>query len=195
VNRRRRAAALVTVPLALAGCVQVNAMGSEVVACSEGDEGTPSNGVVLMAQSVPTASFAPCLEGLPLGWHFADLDARDDGARFWLDSDRYGAHAIEVRLSAACDTAAATEIPSDRPDMRRLELVEQVTPQFLARRFYVFEGGCITVDFRLSGSDSSEALAVATQGLGVASRDALRDLVREESGGRLELDPPEAGGP
>jgi hypothetical protein len=36
---------------------------------------------------------------------------------------------------------------------------------------------------------------VATQGLGVASRDALRDLVREESGGRLELDPPEAGGP
>jgi hypothetical protein len=100
-------------------------------------------------------------------------------------------HAIEVRLTESCDTSGATQIPSERPDMQRMERVTKVHPQFIARRFYVFDGGCITVVFTLSGSDSSEALAVATQGLGVVERDALRDLVREESDGRLELDPPE----
>jgi hypothetical protein len=45
------------------------------------------------------------------------------------------------------------------------------------------------VVFTLAGSDSSEALAVATQGLGAVERDELRELVREESEGRLELDP------
>jgi hypothetical protein len=180
-------------PVLLAGCVTVN-FGSETVACAGGDDGTPTNGVILMAQSVPTASFVPCLEGLPLGWRLVDLDADSGSARFWLDSDRYGARAIEVRLTADCDTSGTTQIPSERPDMRRLEQIDQVSPQFLGRRYYVFDGGCITVIFTLAGSDSSEPLAVATQGLGVVARDDLRDLVQEESGGRLELDPPEGEG-
>ncbi len=187
---RRRAALVAAVALLLSGCGTVN-FDSEAVACAQGDDGTPTNGVVLMAQSVPTASFVPCLEGMPVGWHFAALDAQSGSARFWLDSDRHGMHAIEVRLTESCDTRGATQIPSERPDMQRLERVIKVHPQFIARRFYVFDGGCITVVFTLSGSDSSEALAVATQGLGAVKRDALRDLVREESDGRLELDPQE----
>jgi hypothetical protein len=190
VSGRRRAVLAAAVALLLSGCGTIT-FGSEAVACAQGDDGTPTNGVVLMAQSVPTASFVPCLEGMPVGWHFAALDAQSGSARFWLDSDRYGMHAIEVRLTESCDTSGATEIPSERPDMQRMERVTKVHPQFIARRFYVFDGGCITVVFTLSGSDSSEALAVATQGLGVVERDALRDLVREESDGRLELDPPE----
>ncbi len=183
-------ALVAAVALLLSGCGTVN-FDSEAVACAQGDDGTPTNGVVLMAQSVPTASFVPCLEGMPVGWHFAALDAQSGSARFWLDSDRHGMHAIEVRLTESCDTRGATQIPSERPDMQRLERVIKVHPQFIARRFYVFDGGCITVVFTLSGSDSSEALAVATQGLGAVKRDALRDLVREESDGRLELDPQE----
>jgi hypothetical protein len=178
--------------LLLGGCLTVS-FGSEAVACAEGDDGEPTNGVILMAQSVPSASFVPCLEGMPVGWHFSALDARSDSARFWLDSDRYGMHAIEVRLTADCDTSGATEIPSERPDMRRMEQVASVSPQFVGRRYYLFDGGCITVVFDIAGSDSSEPLAVATQGLGVVSRSELQDLVREESGGRLELDPPEGG--
>ncbi len=190
MSGRRRAVLAAAVALLLSGCGTIT-FGSEAVACAQGDDGTPTNGVVLMAQSVPTASFVPCLEGMPVGWHFAALDAQSGSARFWLDSDRYGMHAIEVRLTESCDTSGATEIPSERPDRQRMERVTKVHPQFIARRFYVFDGGCITVVFTLSGSDSSEALAVATQGLGVVERDALRDLVREESDGRLELDPPE----
>jgi hypothetical protein len=193
---RRRAAvpAAVLATALLPGCVQVASWHSDLVACKLGDDATPSNGVILMAQSVPTAEFVPCLEGMPVGWRFADMEANSDAAAFWLDADRYGVHAIEVRLTATCHTDLATEIPSDRQDMRRLELVTQVTPQYVGRRFYLFEGGCITVQFRLTGAEASEALAVATQVLGAVPREDLQDLVREQSGGRLELDPAEDGG-
>jgi hypothetical protein len=177
--------------LLLPGCVQVGSL-SDLAACQMGDDGTPSNGVVLMAQSVPSAAWVPCLETMPLGWHFSDMDVDRGAARFWLDSDRDGTHAIEVRLTEACNTEGATEIPSDRPEMRRLERVTQVSPQYVGRRFYLFEGGCITVLFQLTGENRAEPLAVATQGLGAVPRDDLRDLVHEKSGGRLELDPPPA---
>jgi hypothetical protein len=184
--------ALVAV-LVLPGCVRVDALSSELVACKDGDAGTPSNGVVLMAQSVPSASWVPCLEGMPLGWHFAAMDVDRGSARFWLDSDRDGLHAIEIRLTGSCSTSGATEIPSDRSEMRRLERVIQVSPLYIGRRYYLFDGGCITVLFRLSGENRGEPLAVATQGLGAVPRDDLRAMVHEDSDGRLELDPPDDG--
>ncbi|TFV67328.1 UNVERIFIED_ORG: hypothetical protein E4P37_03305 [Bacillus sp. AZ43] len=179
--------------LLLSGCIRITTLTSDLVACKEGDDGAPSNGVILMAQAVPTATWVPCLDTMPLGWHFAEVDVDRGSARFWLDSDRDGVRAIEVRLTRSCDTEGATEIPSDRPEMRRLERVTQVTPQYVGRRYYVFEGGCITVVFTLFGENRGEPLAVATQGLGAVPRDQLRGLVREDSEGRLELDPPAAG--
>ena len=113
-----------------------------------------------MAQAVPTASWVQCLEGMPLGWHFSDMDVDRGAARFWLDSDRDGMRAIEIRLTRSCFTSGSTEIPSDRPEMRRLERVSQVTPLYLGRRYYLFDGGCITVVFRLSGENRGEPLAV-----------------------------------
>jgi hypothetical protein len=77
--------------------------------------------------------------------------------------------------------------------MRRLERVSQVTPMYIGRRYYLFDGGCITVVFRLSGENRGEPLAVATQGLGAVPRDDLRAMVFEDSGGRLSLDPPATG--
>jgi hypothetical protein len=192
VRRRWLPALLALVALlVLPGCIRVGGtLSTELVACNEGDDGTPSNGVVLMAQSVPTASWVPCLEAMPLGWHFAGMDVDRGSARFWLDSDRDGLRAIEVRLNRSCATSGATEIPSDRSEMRRLERVTQVTPMYNGRRYYLFDGGCVTVVFRLTGENRGEPLAVATQGLGAVPRAELRDLVHDKSGGRLELDPP-----
>ena len=192
MSRRAVAAAVAVVlgPVALAGCVQETAFESELVACTSGDDGTPANGVVLMAQAVPTASWVPCLETIPLGWQFTAFDVRNDSARFRLESDLIGVHAIGVRFTASCDTAGATEIPSDRDGMRRLERVTAVHPQYVGRWFYLFDGGCITLSFKLTGEDRSEPLAVATQGIGAVPRAELQELVREETDGRLDLDPP-----
>ena len=175
--------------LLLAGCVRPVVLDSEVVACREGDDGMPANGVVLLAQSVPSASWVPCLEVIPLGWDVAGLEATDEEARFWLDSNRDGVRAVEIRLDASCDAAGATQIPSDREGMQRWERVEQVTPEYVGTRYYLFPGGCISVVFRLSGENRAEPLGFATQGLGAVPRDAVRAAVREQTDGRLELDP------
>jgi hypothetical protein len=166
----------------------------EVPTCSGADDGDAAHGVVLMAQSVPSASWVPCVEGVPLGWDFAGLDARSGSARFWLDSDRDGHHAIEVRLDDTCDTGGATAVPTDREGLSRMERVTQVTPEYHGRRFYLFEGGCMTVVLTLSGEYRGEPLALATQGIGVLARQDLADQVRSDTGGRLELDPPDDEG-
>ncbi len=195
-GRRAGAAVLALLgSLALSGCVELTtSLTSDEVACQEGDDGTPANAVLLMAQAVPSATWIPCLEAMPQGWHFSDMDVGRGAGAVLLDSDRDGIHAIEVRLTETCDIKGATEIPSDREGMRRLERVTEVSPQYVGRRFYLFEGGCITVLFTLSGENRGEPLAVATQGLGAVPREDLRALVHDKSGGRLELDPPATDG-
>lgn len=189
MNRRPAALLALLVALLLAGCGRPVVLGSEVVACREGDEDTPANGVILLAQSVPSATWVPCLEVIPLGWDVSGLEVTDEDARFWLDSNRDGTRAVEIRLDASCDTGGATRIPSDRDGMERWERVEQVTPEYEGTRFYVFEGGCISLVFRLSGENRAEPLGFATQGIGAVPRDAVRAAVREQTEGRLELDP------
>ena len=189
MSRRPGGLLALLVALLLAGCVRPEVLNSEVVACREGDEGTPANGVILLAQSVPSASWVPCLEVIPLGWDVSGLEATDDEARFWLDSNRDGVRAVEIRLDGGCDTTGATRIPSDRDGMERWERVEQVTPQYVGTRYYVFDGGCISLVFRLSGENRAEPLGFATQGIGAVPRDAVRAAVREQTEGRLELDP------
>jgi hypothetical protein len=182
-------APLLAAALAVAGCASDTTATTEVPGCPQAHAGAAANGVVLMAQSVPSASWVPCLATtLPIGWNFHHLDARNGTAHFWLDSDRDGQHAIEVRLEPSCDSQGATEIPSEREGMRRLERVTMTTPHFEGKRYYVFDGGCITVVFRLTGDSRGEGLALATDAVGVVSRTDLQKQVHDESNGRLDLD-------
>ena len=152
----------------LAGCAESVSLGSDELACRTGEEAEPANGVVLMAQAVDTAAWVPCLDTIPLGLHLSDVSIRDGSGRFWLDSDRDG--------------------------VRRLERIGEVTPGYRGTRFYLFDGGCLSVRFRISGEDRVEPLAVATEGIDLLRRTDVEAHVREESGGRLELDPPPDGG-
>jgi len=178
----------------LAGCAEPVSLGSDELACRNGDDTGPANGVVLMAQAVDTASWVPCLDTIPLGWHLSDVQVRDGSGRFWLDSDRGGDRAIEVALTPACRTGNATEIPSDRDGVRRLEQVSEVTPGYRGTRFYVFDGGCLTVHFQIAGDDRAEPLAVATEGIDLLRRTDVEQHVNEETDGRLQLDPVPAEG-
>ena len=147
-----------------------------------------------MAQSVPTATWVPCIsKALPLGWSFHHLDARNGIARFWLDSDRDGQQAVEVRLEESCDSAGSTEVPSDREGMTRRERVDRISPSYAGERYYLFDGGCVTVVFSLDGDNAGEALALSSQAVGAVARADLAAQVYEESGGRLSLDPPPEG--
>jgi len=179
----------------LAGCASDSTAITSSPLCSEGPHGA-GNGVILMAQSVPTATWVPCIgSALPQGWNFHHLDARNGVSRFWLDSDRDGQQAVEVRLEKSCDTAGATQVPSDREGMTRLERVDRISPAYSGTRYYLFDGGCMTVVFSLDGDNAGEALAVSSQVVGAIARSDLAAQVHEESGGRLSLDPdPGEGG-
>ncbi len=186
----RRLAALAATGL-LAGCAVQPVDLGVTAECDSGD-GYANPLLVLMAQAVPSASWVPCLDAVPLGWRLADVQVRDGSGAFWLDSDRDGVRAIEARLTASCDTRDATEIPSDREGLRRLEQVTQVHPQYVGTRFYVFDGGCLAMVFRLDGDYRAEPLAVATESIDVVRRADVAAYVHEESGGRLHLDGPAA---
>lgn len=195
MRRARAAVALAaTAGGLLSGCAAGSTLITDPPLCGTGDQAA-GNGVVLMAQSVPSASWIPCIRtSLPLGWSFHHLDARNGKAYFSLDSDRDGQEAVTVRLDATCDTDSATQIPSDRPGMRRLERVQRVSPRYAGERYYVFPGGCVTCVFSLAGDNAGEGLALASDVVGVVARADLRAQVRDESSGRLSLDPPGKAG-
>jgi hypothetical protein len=194
VTPRRAAALLAVVTGVVTGCAGNSTAISDPPLCRTGADQRAGNAVILMAQSVPTAPWVPCIRtALPLGWGFDHLDARNGISRFWLDSDRDGTHAVEVRLEPGCDTTGATDIPSDRAGMARLERVRRVTPTYAGERYYRFPGGCLTFVFRLAGDSPGEALALASQAVGVVRRTALDAQVQDESGGRLSLDPAPGG--
>jgi hypothetical protein len=180
--RRRRAwwlAALVVAVASLPGCA---ARQFNQVTCEVGD---PS--MVLAAQAVPTASLVPCIERFPVGWIFGGSEISNGLARFWLDSDRAGFQAVQVLLTETCDVSEAVEVApgQDEAGTRRFEEPISLPPRFVANRYYVFEGGCVTYRFAFN-PNASPALAVdIDEALSFRPRVALVERMRETVG--LEL--------
>jgi hypothetical protein len=186
--------ALVTCALPLlAGCVTVNLGAPDAVPNCDPSAGRVSESfspaVVLMAQSVPSASLLPCIDALPVGWTFARLDANDHRAKFWLSSDRGGERVLRVAVERVCDLGSATETPSDQAGTRRFDLLDPARPEYHGDRYYVYPGGCTSYHFDIHGAAGSSALTTVLDGLGFVSRDSLRKWVHDYSDGRFELDP------
>jgi hypothetical protein len=189
--------AAVLIGLGLSGCVRASTADSDTIEssrhpdCPPEDGGAAANGVILMAQSVPSASWVPCMSAdLPSGWNFEGLRAENGTARFTLTSDRNGGtQTIDIRLDPSCDTQNSTEIHSNRRGMQKFLRITQTVPSLEGQRYYVFEGGCITFDLALGGENRGEPLALVDQVVDAVSREDLRAQVHDESDGRLSLDP------
>jgi hypothetical protein len=196
----RRLLLLAMAGLLLAGCARP--VASEFIQIrqpfceSGGQPGTPF--LVLMAQAVPSASQLPCVESLPAGWSVSEAFVRDGRARFALDSDRVGMHAVQVVLERTCqfEGDTVTRVPSDEPGMRRFEQVGEVRPGvgFTGTRFYIFKGGCVSYRFQFDTEERAGPIGEVTLALSFISRDALRTLIRETTDGRAQLDLPTQAG-
>ena len=122
-----------------------------------------------MAQSVPTATWVPCLRSaLPLG-----LELPPPGrARHRLPSSRWTPTGTGRRRSRSGSRSPATPRARPRsPATGRAWTASSASRRpprrFEGERYYVFDGGCITFEFTLTGdSDRGEALALATQAVG-----------------------------
>ena len=149
----------------------------------------PGSDLVLFAQAVPTASIVPCVQLLPPGWWLGRLEASDKGALLSFGTDRNGTDVMVVRLVETCEVGEAVEVVSEQAGAQRFEQVEQIDPVYVGRRFYLFDGGCVVVEFDVSGPDRGAVTADATAVLGFFSRAEGDALFCFESGGEFSLYP------
>ncbi|MDQ1721518.1 MAG: hypothetical protein QOI26_1252 [Pseudonocardiales bacterium] len=199
--KRQGVLALSSLPLmAVSGCSGSFEIGRSAMGmpqCPAQQEQTPgdlSSALLLVAQSVPTATRLPCVRALAAGWTFRRLDARTNRARFTLDSDREGASAVTVTLERNCDVSAAAEVASDEAGTHRFDRVASPSSGYRGDRFYVYDGGCVTYHLNLGGKTGAEPVQAISEMLQFVDRDVLRRYVHHYSDGRFELDAAPASG-
>ena len=146
----------------------------------------PDEPLLLMAQSVPTASLVPCVELLPAGWTLGDVVVGNNGSRFTVTSDRGGVLAVE--LAAACDLDRAVELTSEQPGARRYVRIDRTGAEVATTRTYTFPGGCVIQRLVAPQASRQQLAGEASSALGFTTRADLAAAVRRNSGGRLDLD-------
>jgi hypothetical protein len=172
-------AALVAV--AVSGCA---ARHHQQPSCSAGDSAI----FLLEAQAVPSATLIPCILPLPGGWSHGGAEVSSGLARFWVDSDRAGAHAAEVRLTRACDVSGAAQLPASSGEARlrryHLRRYEQpdAAPAHGTARYYLFTGGCVTYRLSFTRQAAPALFDQADQFLGLTPRSLYVGGVRDDTG-------------
>jgi hypothetical protein len=181
------ASAVVAAGALSAGCA-VNAASGSVPTCRAATGGD-IDGLVLMAQSVPTATKIPCVRLELPGWSEGPVDIRSGRGRFVLANDRAGARAVTVDLTRSCDLVGAIKVPTDQPGTTRWEHVVTIADGYVGERYYAYPGGCVTYRFRLRGETRAIPVSEATLSLGLVDRSVIAAALRDRSDSRLRLDP------
>jgi hypothetical protein len=162
---------LVSLSLVLTSC---GTNATTDVTCDNGDT------LILSAQAVPEATMLPCVVGFPTGWTSGGYVAKTGDVRFWMDHDRAGAHAVQVMLSSGCDVSTAESLgpAATSPDADLFEARDMLSPPS-GKRFFVFEGGCVTLGYDFSDDVGIELLDEGQASLMLVPRSALVSKVAE----------------
>jgi len=153
----------------------------------------------LEAQSVPSASFIPCVQALPTDI-FGALAVRDgesvlEFSHASLDislnfGERPRAHAaagsVTIRLTATCAVPTSGEGQTVVPGVRRFQLEG---PASTSEVVDVFAGGCVTYQPAVDIGRSAPLLDQAQRAVTYRTRDDLHQALRRRSNGRLQLYP------
>ncbi len=92
-------------------------------------ESRDANGAhIIQAQTVPSASFVPCVSELKPGWEYNDLAPESGRTRFEIDSDRVGNAFLTVTLTASCDIGDAEQTTTDEQVAELFVDVEESSP-------------------------------------------------------------------
>jgi hypothetical protein len=170
---------------AASACVLLSAL----TGCGTSVADTPRCGslerVGLIAQSVPSTSYVPCIAALPQGWRNIRFVVRSGLTGFaalrpgpWTSS-RGGA---AERLRRRPGHAGAAENPGGRT---YLEL-RSIDPRYAGTMYDVFPGGCVTYMFDLERGPHIALMAELSSMVGFVSRRQLGLVLRQKLG--VELD-------
>ena len=167
MKRRRIVALAAAVVLAGSGC---STLAEPAPAC------VPDQRLGLVAQSVPTAAYVPCVTRLPAGWRTTEVDVESGATELSLLSDRAGGRDTVVRLTASCAIGAASPFPPRGDGVRSYLAVRSTSPDYAGTLYDVFAGGCVTYDFAFE------------RGVHISLLEDLQDLVVLYPRRQLRLD-------
>ena len=143
--------------------------------------------VAIIAQSLPSASYLPCIRTLPEGWSSSGFNPSQRGTSFLLNSDRSPGRPVVVRLTATCGPGLASPSPSRAPGVVTYTRLTSVAPRFAGSLYDVFPGGCLTYSFDFALGSQIALMEQFEQAVGLYPRQQLRLVLKHELG--VELSP------
>jgi hypothetical protein len=159
--------------------------------CATSGDAVPGCGeplrLAIVAQSVPSASYLPCIRALPPGWTTAGFNTTQDGTSFLLNSDRSPGQPVTVRLTKACRISGASPSPARAPRVLTYTRLDSIRPRFAGRLYDVFPGGCVTYRFDFGHGSQVALMEQFEQAIGLYPRPQLRLVLKRELG--VELNP------
>ena len=159
--------------------------------CATSNDTVPGCGdplrLAIVAQSVPSASYLPCIRDLPPGWTTAGFDPSRDGTSFLLNSDRSPGRPVTVQLTTACRISGASPSPARAPGVLTYTRLDSIRPRFAGHLYDVFPGGCVTYTFGFSHGSQIALMEQFEQAIGLYPRQQLRLVLKRELG--VELNP------
>jgi hypothetical protein len=143
--------------------------------------------LAIIAQSVPTASYVPCILQLPQGWSTSAFDPHRGGTRFLLESDRAPGRPVRVELRSRCAIAGDSPEPPRAEGVLTYMRPRSTSPDYAGALFDVFPGGCVTYRFDFIRGPHIALMDQWQSAVGLYPRQQLRLDLRKKLG--VELDP------
>lgn len=142
--------------------------------------------LALVAQSVPSATFVPCVGPLPAGWSVASFSVERGRTDFSLRSDLSPGHPVRVRFTSSCDVGAAVPTTSRAPGIQTYIRVDSIDPRYSGALLDLFPGGCVTYQFSFERGAHIPLVQGFENSVELVSRHVLRLELHTKLG--LELD-------
>lgn len=146
-----------------------------------------SQSLALVAQSVPQASFVPCIEQLASGWRSTSFKAVSGHARFVLVPSSAGGRSVPVQLVRGCDVSGAPPTTPRAPGVRTYRHLDSISPRYKGTLYDVFPGGCVTYEFNFARGPHIALTEDFQASVALMSRTELRFRLHKKLG--LTLDP------
>jgi hypothetical protein len=176
-GRARFAAGLAAVLVGVTGLV---------TGCAAFSDTAPGCGqplrLAIVAQSLPSAAYLPCVRTLPPGWSTSAFLAAPGGTSFLLNSDRSPGQPVSVRLTAACRPGLASPSPPRAPGAVTYTRLDSITPRFAGTLYDVFPGGCVSYSFDFTLGSQIALMEQFEQAVGLYPRQQLRLVLKRELG-------------
>jgi hypothetical protein len=141
----------------------------------------------LIAQSVPSSAYVPCIAALPTGWRSTDLTVQNGSTQFDLVSDRAQGRAVRVQLRRRCTPRSPVPILPRTAGGRSYLVLRSIDPRYAGVMYDVFPGGCVSYGFDFQRGPHIALMSQLQNAVGFVTRAELSRQLRARLG--VELRP------